>query len=387
MGIKRCKPSSDALRELKLEKLGDMLKVKIYGAGSIGNHLSNAARQCGWSVDLCDVDPKALKRTRDQIYPSRYGAWDEGIGLYENDNAPRGGYDLIFVGTPPDSHVALALDAIKEQPRAILVEKPFCTPRLEKAKSLHEAATKAGVSVFVGYDHVVGEAAEKLTDIINSNEIGEIDTIDVEFREHWGGIFAAHPWLSGPSDSYLGDWERGGGASGEHSHAINLWQHLAMALGAGRVVAVQATMNFVKESGCVYDNICLLQLKTESGLVGRVVQDVVTSPPRKWARIQGKDGYLEWQCGYAAGVDAVFHGSISDDRREFLFAKTRPDDFIRELRHIESVISGADRLSPISIDRGLDTMLVVSAAHKSVVENKTIGIDYSKGYTNDALLS
>ncbi len=32
------------------------MKVKIFGAGSIGNHLANAARVLGWSVDLCDVD-------------------------------------------------------------------------------------------------------------------------------------------------------------------------------------------------------------------------------------------------------------------------------------------------------------------------------------------
>ena len=30
-------------------------KVKVIGAGSIGNHLSNAARAVGWDVVLCDV--------------------------------------------------------------------------------------------------------------------------------------------------------------------------------------------------------------------------------------------------------------------------------------------------------------------------------------------
>ena len=39
-----------------------MMNVKILGAGSIGNHLSNAARQLGWSVTLSDVDPAALRR-------------------------------------------------------------------------------------------------------------------------------------------------------------------------------------------------------------------------------------------------------------------------------------------------------------------------------------
>ena len=36
--------------------------------------------------------------------------------------------------------------------------------------------------------------------------------IDVEFREHWEGIFKAHEWLDGPQDSYLGFSQRGGGA-------------------------------------------------------------------------------------------------------------------------------------------------------------------------------
>ena len=41
-----------------------MTRVKVIGAGSIGNHLSNASRRLGWQVDLVDNDPKALERTR-----------------------------------------------------------------------------------------------------------------------------------------------------------------------------------------------------------------------------------------------------------------------------------------------------------------------------------
>ncbi len=99
-----------------------MPKVKIFGAGSIGNHLSNAARALGWAVDLCDVDEAALERTKTQIYPSRYGKWDDEIRLFKNAEAPKEGYDMIFVGTPPDSHIPLAREAIEEKPRAVLVE-------------------------------------------------------------------------------------------------------------------------------------------------------------------------------------------------------------------------------------------------------------------------
>lgn len=362
-----------------------MTKVKIIGAGSIGNHLSNASRAMGWDVVLCDTDPAALERTRTQIYPGRYGKFDELIQLYECKDAPKGGYDLIFIGTPPDSHVPLALAAISERPRAILVEKPFCTPDLKDAKTLAAAATSAGIAVFTGYDHVVGKAAEAVVEVATSGRLGPIETLDVEFREFWGGIFAAHPWLSGPSDSYLGFWERGGGASGEHSHAINLWQHYAHSVGAGRVVSVQATMDFVRDGSVHYDKLCLLNLRTENGLIGRVVQDVVTSPPRKWARLQGKDGYVEWHCGFKAGVDAVFQGGVRGQTSEQLFQKTRPDDFIQELKHIEAALASEPAQSGLSMERGLDTMLVVAAAHKSVREGRTIQIDYAAGYTAAAL--
>jgi 3-hydroxyacyl-CoA dehydrogenase len=66
-----------------------MFKVKVFGAGSIGNHLSNASRAMGWSVDMCDVDDAALARTKNDIYPGRYGKWDESIRLFNNKDAPK----------------------------------------------------------------------------------------------------------------------------------------------------------------------------------------------------------------------------------------------------------------------------------------------------------
>jgi predicted dehydrogenase len=361
------------------------MKVKIYGAGSIGNHLSNASRRFGWSVDLVDIDAKALERTRMQIYPGRYGQWDEQIRLFENKDAPVGGYDLICIGTPPDTHIALALAAVQEKPRAVLVEKPFCSPDMKGAQELFDLARANGVAIFTGYDHVVGLASEKFCALAQQNTIGTIETLDVEFREFWGGIFAAHPWLDGPSDSYLGFWKRGGGASGEHSHAINLWQHFAHEIGAGRVIEVSATMEFVTDGKVDYDKLCLLSVRTETGLVGRVIQDVVTSPPRKWARLQGKNGYLEWQCGYRPSTDAVFEGASSGQSDEHLFIKTRPDDFIQELLHIEASLTSDPAASSLSIARGLDTMLVVAAAHKSVREKRVVLINYSAGYRPEAL--
>ncbi len=354
-----------------------MKTVKIIGAGSIGNHLANASRSLGWDVALCDVDPAALERTRDDIYPGRYGAWDPAIQLFKVADAPKGGFDMICIGTPPDHHVGPALDALDENPAALLVEKPLATPDLSGVGELEAKALAAGVPVFVGYDHVVGPAARAATALLDEG-LGPALTIDVEFREHWRGIFAAHPWLAGPHETYLGHWRRGGGASGEHSHAVNLWQHLAVAAGAGRVAEVSAALDYVEENGAAYDRLAAITLKTENGLIGRVVQDVITDPPRKWARVQCADGFVEWRCGWTPGVDAI-HGSVGGEALDRDFPKTRPDDFIAELRHIDAAVSqGRAESSPIALARGADTMRVLAACHRSAAEGRAVVIDYGE---------
>ena len=62
----------------------------------------------------------------------------------------------------------------------------------------------------VGYDLVLGAAFLRMEALIEELPLGPIRAIDVETREHWGGIFAAHR-LTMAQSSYLGFWERGGG--------------------------------------------------------------------------------------------------------------------------------------------------------------------------------
>ena len=362
------------------------MKVKIHGAGSIGNHLAQVSRRMGWSVDICDIDTKALERTKNNIYPSRYGKWDDSIGLYDSKKAPIGEYDFIFVGTPPDSHMQLARSAVKENAKAVIVEKPLCTPDLNGAQELLDEANASNCMVFVGYDHAVGKSALKMSQLLENNKLGKIQTLDVEFREYWGGIFAAHPWLDGPSDTYLGYWRRGGGACGEHSHAINLWQTFANISGIGRIVEVSANMEYINDTKVDYDSICLLNFRTETGVIGRVVQDVITRPTKKWARAQCDKGYIEWNCEIKPGLDTVVACPNEGDKTLTEITKTRPDDFLQEMQHISNIFnSGSYQNSPISLKCGLDTMLVIAGAHMSEKNSCPVIIDYNKNYSLNAL--
>lgn len=367
------------------------MNVTIYGAGSIGNHLAHGCRKKGWEVLMCDVDREALERMKKDIYPARYGQWDEAIQLVTPDQVPAREDDVVIIGTPPDSHLEIARKVLTTTPpKVLLLEKPVCTPSLEGAQEVLDMAKAAGTFACVGYNHTLTAntalADRQLADAV----IGTPLTISAKFREHWGGIFRAHPWLAGPQDTYLGFWQRGGGACGEHSHAINIWQHFAHTCGLGRIVEVSATLDIVQEqSGANYDRVCLIQVVTEQGVVGDIAQDVVTEPAQKTVRIQGAQGFLEWYCNFASGQDAVFWSDGKNSPQRQIIEKTRPDDFSGEIDHLEQILQkGADvkkERSPIALERGLDTMLVVAAAHLSQQEKRRVKIKYEAGYRRDAL--
>ncbi len=352
-------------------------RVKIYGAGSIGNHLAQASRRIGWEVFVVDPNSEALQRMREEIYPKRYGRWDDSIGLYKLGEEPKGGFDVIFLGTPPDVRMKLALEVLSEEPKVLQLEKPLCPPSLEGVAEFINELRKCSSQAVVGYDYILSQAVKKAGEIIKSGageQLGEPLVLDVEFREHWGGIFSAHPWLSGPEDTYLGFWKRGGGTSSEHSHATNLWQHLARLLGMGRVREVSANMKMVKTDKVEYDQSCFLNLATEKGFIGRVVQDVITFPVKLHVRLQYSNGFLEiifkgWEKG-----DVVRYGIMGKEPEEIRLSKTRPDDFYEEILHINDILEGKINVeeSPISLERGLDTMRVIQTAHVSRREKRTI---------------
>ena len=357
------------------------MRVKIFGAGSIGNHLAQASRQAGWEVIVADVDPKALERMKNELYPKRYGAWDEAIQLCAADDAPKGGFDAIFVGTPPDHHLPIATRVLRQEPpRVLQIEKPLCSPTLAGLDEfMQEAKAHPETMVVMGFNHILAANTLKTEELIRQNMLGKAQSLNCEIRSHWKNIFDAHPWLSGPQDTYLGYWRRGGGAGGEHIHALNLWQHLSHVIGGGRIKEVSALFDYVKENGAEYDRSCYLNLVTETGLVGRVAQDVVMLPKQKFAHIQFEGGSIGWFNDVTKTTDQVVYQEHKKDPQVFDIAKSRTEEFFKEIEHIGELLEGKIKISasPIRLERGVDSMLVLAAAHKSYQERRTVQVEYS----------
>jgi predicted dehydrogenase len=354
-----------------------MVRVKVLGAGSIGNHLTHACRGRGWEVTMCDPDPAALERTRRDIYPSRYGQWDDAIRLAAPADVAAEAFDLVIIGSPPDTHMAVALAVLEgPAPRILMVEKPLATPDLRGIDQLVERSAAVGTRVLVGYNHRLTRHTQLAAQWLGEADIGAITTLRVLFREHWGGIFGAHPWLAGPADSYLGFTTRGGGSLGEHSHGINLWQYFAELAGQGRIVEVAAMLDEVEAGGARYDRIAQLSVRTEGGLVGTIVQDVITQPAQKWLRIEAERGYLEWQANVEPGQDLVRLSQHGAEPREERVAKQRPDDFRGEIDHVARLLDAPGAASVLDLEAGIATMRVIKAALDSAHSQRLVRIDH-----------
>jgi predicted dehydrogenase len=354
-----------------------MVRVKVLGAGSIGNHLTHACRGRGWEVTLCDPDPAALERTRRDIYPSRYGQWDAEIRLAAPADVAAESFDLVIIGSPPDTHMAAALSVLDgPAPRILMVEKPLATPDLRGVDQLVARAASVGTRVLVGYNHRLTRHTQVAAEWLGAADLGAITTLRVLFREHWGGIFGAHPWLAGPADTYLGFTSRGGGAIGEHSHGINLWQYFASLAGQGRIVEVMAMLDEVAAGGAHYDRIAQLSVRTEGGLVGTIVQDVITQPAQKWLRLEAERGHLEWQANAEPGVDLVRLVQQGGATREERVAKQRPDDFRGEIEHVAGLLESSSGSSVLDLEAGIATMRVIHAALESARSGRLVRIDY-----------
>ena len=347
-------------------KTSNGVKVKILGAGSVGNHLAQSCRRVGWEVSVVDNDPKALERMKNDIYPKRYGAWDDSIKLFTPGKEPKGGFDIIMIGTPPDVRMKLALEALEEKPKLLHLEKPLSTPDLGEVKEFEKSLAKyPEILVTVGYIYAVSESIEAAVELLKKKIFGEILTLDVEIREDWRSIFAAHPWLSGPAETYLGYWRRGGGAGGENSHGLHLWQYLAEVAGWGALKEVKTDFSMKKEKETEYDELIAFLFKTEEGKVGRVIQDLFTHPFKTWARLQGEKGFVEWHLRGVPEGDLVRYQVEGEDLVEKVFAKKRPDDFWRQALHYQKLLSGEIKLkdSPLSFERGLEVMRVLNRAY------------------------
>ena len=348
-----------------------MTTVKVIGAGSIGNHLAHGCRSRDWDVTIVDLDRAALDRTRGTIYPARYGAWDDAIALAVPEDVAAHTFDIVIVGTPPATHLAVATaELANTTPQLLLIEKPLSHPDAEIISEFVERAEKSATRVLVGYNQRFKPATLKFLEVAKDPALGALTGLSSHMLESWDGILKAHFWMTSEKDSYLAFTDQGGGALLEHSHALNLMLHFASALGQGSAAAVKASVDWVDHDSGQYDRDTTLSITLDSGLVAEVRQDLHTWPAKKEAVASFENGTLIWAMGDSSDSVTLL-AKDGSTKRCWDFPKTRPDDFAGEISHLEDLLAEPDQPSALDLREGLAVMEIVLAGLESSKSGST----------------
>jgi len=147
------------------------MNIGIIGYGYWGKNLvRNFYSQKNATLKtVLDFDPKKLQALK-EIYPTIHTT--TSIDDFFNDDELK----AVVIATPVSSHYELAKRALLGG-KHVLVEKPM-TASYAHAKELMEIAENKGLILMVDHTFLYTSAVEKIKEIINSGELGDIKYID-----------------------------------------------------------------------------------------------------------------------------------------------------------------------------------------------------------------
>ena len=344
-----------------------MNKILIFGAGSIGNHMAFAARKLKSDVYLTDINPLALKRMKNEIYPHRYKNWDKQIRFidFKKVFTQKINFDLIIVGTPPNTHINLLKKCCKKLIfKKILIEKPLCVYNENNLKDLSKLLQKK--MIFCGYNHSISNAFNYFSSLIDK-KFKNIEYLDVNWNEGWQGILKAHFWMKNEFQSYLGNIKDGGGALHEHSHGLHLFQLIFDKFKFNiKDFKQNVIINFKKKDKKKYDNYTHMILSKQNQIL-KYTTDLISYPAEKKISIKNGCHKVTLEFNQKDNTDNV---SFFKNKKLLIsknFKKTRSSEFERELNHILKIKSVKKfSNSNINVISGIKTMKLIKDILKNV---------------------
>lgn len=179
----------------------EQLNIAGIGIGGVGrSFLQGCASDPGARIALlCDVDQQYAKPVFEE-YPQakRYRDYREMFDK-ENDNI-----DAVVVATPDHTHAVICMDAVRRN-KHILCVKPL-TRTIHEARTLTEAARKAGIATQVTTASSVSNRSCDLQEMIWDGAIGEIREVHCWSNRPLWPQGMIRPEGSDPVPAHL-DWD------------------------------------------------------------------------------------------------------------------------------------------------------------------------------------
>lgn len=184
------------------------MKALVVGCGSIGTrHIKNLLD----SNDISDVIGHDIDATAAQSAAEEHGIWT----TTKLDTAWNRSPDIVFVCTPPHTHIQVAETALSHDAH-VFIEKPLADSLDDMPRFLEKIKHSEQI-VIVGCNMRFHPPVVKIREWLSTDAIGRLEYIRLEFGNHLSN------WRSGDiSDQYTAQAEKGGGIILDGIHEIDL---------------------------------------------------------------------------------------------------------------------------------------------------------------------
>ena len=235
------------------------VRFALVGCGRIAqNHFEALAKHADRAelVDVCDVDPAALKAAVEKTGARGHASLD---ALLAATNA-----DCIVLTTPSGLHPSQAIDSFAAGFH-VMTEKPMAT-RWRDGVSMVEAADRARRHLFVVKQNRRNATLQLLKRAVMEHRFGRIYMVNVN-------VFWTRPQSYYDSAKWRGTWEFDGGAfMNQASHYVDLLDWLI-----GPIESVQAYTGTLARDIQVEDT-GVIGIKWRSGALGSMNVTMLTYP-------------------------------------------------------------------------------------------------------------
>ncbi len=325
------------------------LKAGLIGCGSIANyaHLQNLVKidnvDLVWVADI--IKEKAVKAAEKYNVP-RYT-----LDYHEILEDPE--VDFVVITTPPDTHVDIAIDALKSG-KHVFLEKPVAA-NLDDAVRLYNFARNTDLKMGLGFCLRFHGMFKFVKELIDNGTIGEPTIM-------WRNAIGAAIGVAAPS-RWVFDKRRSGGMMVEN--AVHIFD--AFRWYAGEYESVEAYVKTVTKNLGIEDTV-VASLKFRNGCFGSLVQTwTATHSWEAWG-IVGTKGTVTVD-GYVVGDMKV---SWRGEAERIIRIKEDPGVmYYKEMvSFVESILY--DKTVFADIVDGIRSMEAAIAVQKSGEENRPI---------------
>lgn len=331
-----------------------MQSILIVGLGSIGRRHARVFRAAGLT-DISGVDLR-----QDRLDQARQELGLESLGTSYQDMLASRHFDAVLITTPTAFHTPIALAAAQAGCH-LFIEKPVA----DVDDGLEEVAAvvrEKGLIAYTAYCYRFAPSAERVKAIVESGQLGRIHSARLEISSYlpdW------HPWEDYRS-FYMAKMDQGGGARLDESHGIDLLRWLF-----GDVARVSAFVDKVSDLEITSDDLTVMLLRFQSGLVAEAHFDLLGRSPRIGLELIGADGTLLWD-RVAGRIDLYNPADKAWATEDF-----GKDDFVksydRQAAHfIDCVRSGTPPRT--DLESGRRTLRVLEAALASSDKGQAVAL-------------